>query len=120
MKLIMFVDGYYYYIETSAPRRRNDNARFVSPTVAVTAGANTTKCFSFWYNMYGIHVYKMNIYVKHGINFGRPIYTKQGTQGQAWKQALVDISSTTPFQVCVFYISISVSSMLSNLICHLV
>ncbi|KAL8608892.1 hypothetical protein ACOMHN_065230 [Nucella lapillus] len=79
--------GYYIYIETSAPRRNNDKAQILSPTQTGTG----VQCLTFWHHMYGAHVRTLNVYVTSDSNLGTPVWTKSGTDGNAWKQTTVDI-----------------------------
>lgn len=86
------------YIETSPPRVANEKARILSPVQA----AGTT-CLSFYYNMFGESVNALNVYVKTSPALGSPIFTKSGTQGRAWQQALIDIKSAVQYQVRGFW-----------------
>lgn len=52
--------GYYMYIETSAPRVAGDKARLLSQ---VYPSSGTAKCFSFYYHMYGSDVGSLNVYL---------------------------------------------------------
>lgn len=97
-KQYLVVAGYYYYIETSAPRRPGDKARFVSPQIPLNQ-PDSHKCFQFWYYMYGDHVDHLNVYMNSGNGLGQPVFTKQGTQGQKWIQASITLSPKIPFQV---------------------
>jgi len=73
------------YIETSG-RRSGQNARLISPTVTVQAGQQM--CVSFWYDMYGSHIDKLNIYVRNTATtqLGSPVWSRQRTQGNRWIQ----------------------------------
>ncbi len=73
--------GYYAYIKTLPPVVFNDSARIVSPSV--NTGSNGL-CFKFFYHMFGTNVNKLNIYAKRGDNLGKPIWQKQGEQGNRW------------------------------------
>ena len=78
-----FLAGYYLYTETSHPRRPGDKA------IITFKGANSKPvCLSFYYHMYGATIGKLNI--RGG---GRIIWSKSGNQGNAWKKALVSITS---------------------------
>lgn len=39
------------------------------------------------------------MYMNSGNGLGRPVFTKQGTQGQKWIQASITLSPKVPFQV---------------------
>ncbi|KAJ6666821.1 hypothetical protein lerEdw1_018823 [Lerista edwardsae] len=45
-------EGYYMFIEASAPRVKDDKARLISPMYNMTARF----CVSFYYHMYGRHI----------------------------------------------------------------
>lgn len=53
--------GWYMYIETSYPRRPNDTAGLVSPTIQTSS---SSVCVLFWYHMFGPHVNALNVYTK--------------------------------------------------------
>lgn len=55
--------GWYMYIETSYPRKPNDTAGLVSPTIQK---AGSSACVLFWYHMFGPHVNALNVYMKVG------------------------------------------------------
>lgn len=55
--------GWYMYIETSYPRKPNDTAGLVSPTIKKPG---SSACVLFWYHMFGPHVNALNVYMKVG------------------------------------------------------
>jgi len=83
------------YIEASG-RRNGDFARLTSPMVSVSQ--QSTKCLTFWYHMYGPHVAALNVYA-NTTTLGAAIWSKNGTQGNAWKQASVDIQMSQSYSV---------------------
>ncbi|XP_078334103.1 MAM and LDL-receptor class A domain-containing protein 1-like [Crassostrea virginica] len=89
-------NGYYVYIEASAPRQPNDTAQLISPPVSASSNP---RCLTFWYFMYGAHVNSLNIYIPVGANLGSPIWTRKGTQGNQWNQAQVTITKNKQFNV---------------------
>ena len=52
--------GYYMYIETSAPRVAGNKARFISE---IFPAKQTGSCFVFWYHMFGQDIDKLNVYI---------------------------------------------------------
>ena len=90
-------DGYYMYVETSAPNRVGAVARLVSPTVNFQSSQQM--CVSFYYNMYGDQVDNLNVYAKTGSNLGNAIWTRKGNQGNAWKQASITVNGPTAVNV---------------------
>lgn len=89
-------EGKYIYIESSAPRRRNDKARIDSPLYPATTGS----CLKFWFNMYGRSVGFLQVYVKpSGASNGRMITKIGQNHGTAWKPFHVTVQSPTPFRI---------------------
>ena len=65
LKKDLFADkGWYIYIESSSPQKPNDKARVISAAIP----ARQQVCVKFWYNMYGDHVNKLNLYLKVGFS----------------------------------------------------
>ena len=81
--------GYYIYIETSAPRRPNDRAVLVGPTL----DGSSTRCFSFWYHMYGQSIGRLIIHqVENGSSLPRTLWLKSGDQGNMWRHGYVTVT----------------------------
>ena len=86
--------GFYAYIEASLPRKPNDTARLISPTIS------TSQCLNFWYHMYGSHVSKLNVYVKSpSASYGVPVWSKYGSHGNTWKAAHVYMNAKGSYVV---------------------
>ena len=83
------------YIETSAPRRPNDNAILQSATF----GANTQQCLHFWYFMFGNTIGSLNVWVKPQTGNATKVWELKGQQGVQWLQGQVAVSSTQSYQV---------------------
>ena len=90
-------NGWYVYIEASEPRKPNDTAKLISSSVAGTT-ASGGKCLSFWYHMYGADINTLSVYVRTGA-YDTLLWSKTGTRGDKWIQALVSVNSRTRFQV---------------------
>lgn len=90
-----FCLGNYLYIEASS-KKYSDNAVLLSPLIPPTGLSGY--CFTFWYHMFGPHIGVLSVYSMIG---GRKIlqFTKGGTQGNQWNQAVINVNSTTDFQV---------------------
>jgi len=94
-------NGYYMYIETSL-RTKNDTANLESPLInfATSGNAQGTVCVRFWYHMYGAHVDALNVFIKTGSSLpSKPVWTKQGTQGDKWRLAQIAVKRTPAFKV---------------------
>ena len=55
--------GHYAYIETSSPRKPNDTANLISPTLDQSGGVG---CLVFWYHMYGADINSLAVLKKVG------------------------------------------------------
>lgn len=94
--------GWYLYLKPNATQKGLSRARLISPDVA--AGQN---CLMFFYHMYGNSVDRLRVYVQTGLALPKkPLWIRKGTQGNTWKQAMVDVSAKVPFNV---WYSISIS-----------
>lgn len=87
--------GWYMFIETSPPRLPYDKARLISPLIS----DGVTRCLSFWYHMYGAHINKLNVYLMTSGALDDPVWTKSGTQGDAWHKGSLTIQSKATYQV---------------------
>ena len=85
--------GYYLFMEASSPRKFNDTARLLSPSIAPG-----DYCFRFYYYMYGSDVYQLNAYVMEG-DTKTQIFSEQGDIAQAWLAASIPVSRTQSYQV---------------------
>ena len=94
---MLLASGWYIYIEASWPRKPNDTAKLISSNVPGTT-ASGGKCLSFWYHMYGADINTLSVYVRTG-SHDTLLWSKTGTRGDKWLQALVTVNSRTHFQV---------------------
>lgn len=101
------IEGYYYYVEASAPQTSGMKARFISPVVQVPSGSQ--QCFSFSYSMYGDNVDYLNVYVKKNGALGSAVWTRNGNQGSQWIQGQVTITGPGPLNVSYIHIIIHYS-----------
>ena len=83
------------YIEANGSKN-GDFARLTSPMVSISR--QSIKCLTFWCHMYGPHVSALNVYT-NTTTLGHEIWSKNGTQGNVWKVANVDIQINQPFSV---------------------
>ena len=94
---MLLASGWYIYIEASWPRKPNDTAKLISSNVPGTT-ASGGKCLSFWYHMHGADINTLSVYVRTG-SHDTLLWSKTGTRGDKWLQALVTVNSRTHFQV---------------------
>ncbi|CAG2200379.1 MAM and LDL-receptor class A domain-containing protein 2 [Mytilus edulis] len=86
------------YIETSVALRKGDNARIWSMTASSTKG----QCISFWYNMYGVSIGTLNVYIADnstGTEQTKLVWSLSGNQGNAWHIANVPLSDLQSMKV---------------------
>ena len=90
-------NGWYIFIETSSPRRPNDTAVLVSPTI----NDGQSRCLSFWYHMYGTHINSLNVYLLNAgtTGLGNNIFRRRGNQGNKWIQGEVTIQTQPGYKV---------------------
>ena len=91
------IKGKYIYIETSSPRKANDNA-----VVVFNGYAGGPACLSFYYHMYGKNVNRLKVKVG-----GTNVFQKSGPQGNTWKKAEVSINGRG--NVRIFYYTLYLS-----------
>ena len=77
----------------------DDKARLMSPQQNPTEA----RCLTFWYNMYGRHVDRLNVYLRTS-TLDTLIFTKHGTQGNQWYKGQKTISSDDAWSVRMIYI----------------
>ncbi|CAF4466629.1 unnamed protein product, partial [Rotaria magnacalcarata] len=95
------VKGFYIYIETSVPAEPEWKARLESEIYF----DNRPRCFSFWYNMYGVDVGRLMVYVRSigPANFTSEslIWALAGPRGPEWKHAFAPIQPNGRYQIII-------------------
>ncbi|OWF54256.1 Hemicentin-1 [Mizuhopecten yessoensis] len=81
-------DGYMYY-ETSFDVEENDTAVLHTDLIKI----ETPSCLYFYYNMYGISMGKLAIYVEKN-QVRSELWSKSGDQGPYWLKDKINISSS--------------------------
>ncbi|XP_067654503.1 MAM and LDL-receptor class A domain-containing protein 1-like [Haliotis asinina] len=83
--------GHYMYIESSAPQKKGDRARYVSETFKMSS---QRKCFQFWYSMKGSDIGTLRVYVVKGLT-ETVAWQLSGAQPSTWMHARVPVYSPT-------------------------
>ncbi|BFZ04222.1 hypothetical protein BsWGS_07261 [Bradybaena similaris] len=84
--------GYYMYIETSNSGY-GKKATLYSPQITIPQGQS--KCFSFWYYMYGEAVNMLEVLMAIG-STQKQIWIQQGNKGAKWLVAQLPLNSASP------------------------
>lgn len=97
MKCVYLDQGYMLHLPTSLVRHANDHASILSPLLPA-AGALYGDCLTFWYRLYGPSV--DGIFVNRIIgNTKTLLWQRNGTQGQDWRFAQVQITGSQSYKV---------------------
>lgn len=88
-------DGWYIYIETSYPAKKNDTARLSSPRIADLS----TKCLTFYYHMKGRHIDTLNVLAINDSNYEYQLFSKSGNQGTKWKEAKFNLQMSEAYKL---------------------
>lgn len=78
------------YIETSSPRRKNDNAKLKSPKLQFSGNM----CLKFYYHMYGSDIATLNVIIN-----GNNVFTASGDKGNKWLIASIDVNLSGEHEV---------------------
>ncbi|XP_033751987.1 MAM and LDL-receptor class A domain-containing protein 1-like [Pecten maximus] len=96
--------GYYMFLETSAPRVPGDKARLASE---IFPAKQTSACFIFYYHMYGADVNRLTAYILTNqttdtFTSEAMLWTLQGQAGNTWNMGQINIPTfytARPFQI---------------------
>ncbi|CAF3894466.1 unnamed protein product [Adineta steineri] len=89
--------GKYLMIETSWPTEEGDRARLQSVVFDETNG--DSRCFRFWYHMYGDSIGTLNVYLFNG-TYTR-LWSLSGDRGNNWYEGQVSYTSSIRHQIIV-------------------
>ncbi|XP_039205287.1 enteropeptidase isoform X2 [Crotalus tigris] len=56
-------------------------------------------CLSFWYYMYGIKIYRLNVKIIYDDNSEKIIFQKEGNYGNIWNYGQITLNETSKFKV---------------------
>ncbi|XP_077978778.1 scavenger receptor cysteine-rich domain-containing protein DMBT1-like [Glandiceps talaboti] len=93
--------GHYIYIETSYPRKEDEDARLISNYINPSESDDCT--LSFYYHMYGNALGSLNIYSKEVSSTVEDLrWSINGSQGNSWIDGTVSfLSMQHPFQIII-------------------
>ena len=97
--LLLYIPGFFIYIEARWSTPRNAKARITSPEVPAQ---QRSSCLEFWYHMYGKDVEELRVYVKGSDEDlpSTPDWRESGDHGDQWHRATIDINlRNVPFNV---------------------
>ena len=93
-----FLLGSYIYMEASSPAIAGQKAILVSKVMRKSPSG--TKCLTFWYHMYGLHMGTLTLVVRDAITTAETtVLTLTGSKGNQWNKQNVDIKILNDFQV---------------------
>ncbi|KAH3858324.1 hypothetical protein DPMN_100947 [Dreissena polymorpha] len=87
-------NGSYAFIESSAPRIKDEKARLQSPVFNPPGPEGL--CLHFWYNMNGETIGQLNVYKGNG-STAELVWALSGNQGTQWKEGMVTLVSLEKF-----------------------
>lgn len=88
--------GNYIYFESSSPAQTGGTNCFYSQLFS----AGSCQQLTFWYHMLGSGIGKLSVLVKNNDGSDqRIVWEKSGEQGNEWKQASVEVTSSVSYQV---------------------
>lgn len=93
MAVLLLTEGQYAYLETSLAGKGKN--------AVLSVNANgPTGCVKFWYHMFGTTIGTLRVYTKASRSLQKTtVWSKQGTQGDVWRYAQVELKQGGPFEV---------------------
>ncbi|XP_030060906.1 enteropeptidase [Microcaecilia unicolor] len=85
-----------YYISTPTGPGIGQRVRLYSLLIS---SAPHALCLSFWYHMYGIHVYRLSINITNERGIEKTVFQKQGNYGFYWNYGQVTLNETSAFMI---------------------
>ncbi|CAF4840990.1 unnamed protein product, partial [Rotaria sp. Silwood1] len=91
-------EGYYMYIETSAPRKPDDIARLISPVFPASKQYN---CLQFYYHQYGVDIGAFNVYKRDVGSSLNPlqIFSSQENRFDEWHIMEINLVASKPYTI---------------------
>ena len=68
--------------------------------VLTVKATGPTGCIKFWYHMFGTTIGRLRVYTKASRSLQKStVWSKQGTQGDVWRYAQVELKQTGTYEV---------------------
>ncbi|XP_053561165.1 enteropeptidase [Bombina bombina] len=81
-----------HYISTPTGPGFSETVRLLSLPLILTTEPS---CLSFWYHMYGVHVYQLSVLILFENNTEITVFQKQGNYGPNWNYGQVTLNDTS-------------------------
>ena len=90
--------GYYLYVESSAPASANNNAKLRSPWLNPDPDG---QCLKFFYSMYGRTMGELMVQIELEGKTSYLLFYEDGDKGIGWKGATKNIDADVRYRVCI-------------------
>lgn len=91
--------GYYLYVESSAPASANNNAKLRSPWLNPDPDG---QCLKFFYSMYGGTMGELMVQIELEGKTSYLLFYENGDKGIGWKGATKNIDADVRYRVCTY------------------
>ncbi|XP_066300036.1 MAM and LDL-receptor class A domain-containing protein 1-like [Branchiostoma lanceolatum] len=91
-------NGYYMYLEASAPRQQGDKAWLLSEAFQTGPPA---RCLRFWYHMFGNGIGTLKVWMQKSSTQLDEMWSLSGDQGDQWQQAFITLRSDQTYTLIV-------------------
>ncbi|MGB2985871.1 MAG: hypothetical protein WBE26_08305, partial [Phycisphaerae bacterium] len=105
--------SYYVYTESSSPNYPNKTA--ILEGSCFDFSATSDEELSFWYHMYGTSMGTLYVEVSEDCVAWTTVWSLSGNQGNAWYQAVVDLSAYSETTITIRFRGVTGSSYTSDM-----
>lgn len=91
--------GYYLYVESSAPASANNNAKLRSPWLNPVPDG---QCLKFFYSMYGGTMGELMVQIELEGKTSYLLFYENGDKGIGWTKATKNIDADVRYRVCTY------------------
>lgn len=92
------INGYYLYVESSAPAQAKNNAKLRSPWLNPDPDG---QCLKFFYSMYGNFMGELMVEIELEGKTSYLLFYEKGDKGIGWKGATKNIDADVRYMVCI-------------------